>query len=126
MSLCWKKLGKLLTSFSLQRQYISRNKQFIWALFCIFSKIHPLKTLIDSFHWLITLFICFFGKFVNTISLKDFVESLFHFKLDLIKFNKKLLLVKSFLNNFAKKVKSDGSLLDITSRETYSKVLLYN
>ena len=120
MSVCLKKLQKMLMNFSVQKQNFLKNKQFIWTLFCVFVQIHRPKTLVESFNWLISIFICYFGKFYNTISLKDFVEALFHFKLDLTDFNKKLSLIKSVLLEFAQKTKSDGSFFDITSQETHS------
>jgi hypothetical protein len=122
MYITWKQLRKLLLNLSLnQGQFDPMFKHYIWALFCIFNKLYSPSGLIEKFNWLIVIFICFFGKFMQTVALKDFVEGLFPYKLDLADFNIKLGLVKKFMEESTKKINANGPPLDITSSETYSK-----
>ena len=123
MSITWEQLKKLLLNFSFNHyQFDPRFKQYIWALFCILSKIHSALSLVEKFDWLMSVFICFFGKFLQTVLLKDFIENLFPYKLNLEQFNVKLEKVKQFMKESTKKVNPNGSPLDITSPETYSKL----
>lgn len=122
MSLSWKQLQKLLVHFeTCHGKFDPSYKHFIWGLFCALTQVHAPQTLLGHFVWLVTIFICFFGKFVQTVALKDFIESLFSFKLNLEKFNVQLELVKKFMFEAARKHTKEGTPLDITSRETHSE-----
>lgn len=121
MCIIWKQLKKLLLKLALCKgQFDPMFKHYIWALFCIINQIHERSDLLEKFNWLVVVFICFFGKFMQTIALKEFVEDLFPYKLDLADFNVKLELVKSFMRESTNKVQPNGPPLDITSSETYS------
>lgn len=122
MSLSWKQLKKLLVNFEASHgKFDPAFKHFIWGLFCSLTRLHSPVSLLDYFVWLVTIFICFFGKFVQTVPLKNFIESLFSFKLDLEVFNMQLGLVKKFMFEASQQNSKEGAPLDITSRETYSE-----
>lgn len=124
MNICWKQLKDLfrrLPSSFISPEVAESYKKQVWALFCVFFQRESPSSVAASFEWLICLFICFFGKFVNTLTLKEYVESVFPFQLDKQSFQAKVNLIKIYLQNSSKAASPEGVPLDITSAKTYGR-----
>ena len=111
-----KKLIRPIKTSNMRRVLYSK----VWTIFLFFAKKYLTKDFLTLFDWMVTVYICFFGKFFSTLKLKNLAEETFSFEFNLEEFNSKLKLIKNEFKEMG--LVSNGipqRQVDITSEQAY-------